>query len=130
MVHVEMTCALCKKELKLIKAHAIPEAFFRELRDGWRAPLLVTNTEGHYPKKSPIGVYDDGILCEYCEPSFAEWDDYRASILLRKKNEFAEIKDMSGEVIALKLDRMMVARKCFLRVEGVVILGKTYVYGT
>ena len=46
-------CRLCGETRALLKAHVIPEAFFRELRDGSTAPLLVTSSPNGFPKKAP-----------------------------------------------------------------------------
>jgi len=98
-----MYCKLCEKEKKLIKAHAIPEAFFRELMDDWRAPKLMTNVKGEYTKKAPIGVYDTGILCTDCEKIFGDWDNYGVRTLLKEKEKFKEIHN-GREVVALYLN--------------------------
>src|SRR3954470_151131 len=74
-----MLCRLCEQQKKLIKAHIIPEGFFRRLREGNKAPLLVS--ERDYVKRSPIGIYDSGILCANCDGIFALWDDYAQQIL-------------------------------------------------
>ncbi len=71
-----MICQYCGETGKLIKAHVIPAAFFRRLRDGQDPPRLLTNKEKEYPKRMPIGVYDSNILCEACESRFGDWDDY------------------------------------------------------
>ena len=55
-------CRLCGNTGKFVKAHIIPEAFFRILRKDGSTPLLVTGTPNQFPKRSPIGVYDEGIL--------------------------------------------------------------------
>jgi hypothetical protein len=76
-----MVCRYCGDQKKLIKAHVIPEAFFRRLRAGKAPPMLLTNNENEYPKKAPIGVYDRGILCQECERKFSHWDDYAQELL-------------------------------------------------
>lgn len=76
-------CRLCGAERTLVNAHAIPEAFFREVRVGPASPILVSAEEGQFPRKSPIGVYDNGILCEVCEPKFGSIDDYGINVLLK-----------------------------------------------
>jgi hypothetical protein len=76
-------CMLCRQDRKLIKAHAIPEAFFREVRVGSAAPILVSANEGQFPRKAPIGVYDEGILCEVCEPIFGPINDYGIAVILK-----------------------------------------------
>ncbi|WP_375737729.1 hypothetical protein [Pseudomonas boanensis] len=78
---------LCLQQHKFIKAHAIPEAFFREMRVDGEKSLLVSGQPGQFPKKAPIGVYDEEILCEDCEPSFSKIDDYGIEVLLKKFDE-------------------------------------------
>lgn len=79
-----LACRLCSLEKKLIKAHAIPEAFFRELRTDRETPLLITSVQGNFPKRASIGVYDEEILCEVCEPLFGKVDDYGIDVFLKK----------------------------------------------
>lgn len=87
-------CKLCGHSGKLVKAHAIPEAFFRLLRGGGEAPLMITDRKGHFPKRSPIGVYDSGILCANCEAKFGPLDEYAAQVLLNDfDSQFATIRD-------------------------------------
>lgn len=76
-----MICKLCNQDHKLIKAHVIPESFFRPLRAEEKSPLLIS--AGNYIKRAPIGVYDKTILCEACEKRFGTWDDYAQSLLLQ-----------------------------------------------
>lgn len=75
-------CRLCGQEKKLIKAHIIPEAFFRPLRDGNLAPMMHSNSPGNYPKRMPVGPYDPSILCGDCDHKMAPWDDYAQELLL------------------------------------------------
>jgi hypothetical protein len=76
-------CRLCDATSGFVKAHVIPEAFFRELRDDKEVPLLVTGAAGQVPKKKlPIGVYDREILCGSCEGKFLQWDTYGIDVLL------------------------------------------------
>jgi hypothetical protein len=76
-----MICCYCRQDKKLIRAHIIPEGFFRRLREGQRPLNILTNTPGEYPKKSPIGVYDRNILCDKCEKIFGGWDGYAQKLL-------------------------------------------------
>lgn len=82
------TCRLCGASSGFVKAHIIPEAFFRELRDGQEAPLLIAGAAGQVPKKSPIGVYDQEILCGLCEGTFLQWDTYGIDVLLARFEQF------------------------------------------
>lgn len=96
-----MPCRLCGKDRKLIKAHAIPEAFFRVMReqDG-EIPLLITNAANRYPKRSPIGVYDKEILCEVCEECFGPYDKYGTDCLIHKLDEYFRPIERGEETLA------------------------------
>jgi len=94
-----MHCRLCLNDGKLVKAHAIPEAFFRELREESRAPILISGSSSAFPKKAPIGVYDEGILCDQCEPKFGAVDDYGIQVLLKRLHElFIPVATGAGPV--------------------------------
>jgi hypothetical protein len=78
---------------KLVKAHIIPEAFFRALWEGGETPLLVSGNASEFIKRAPIGVYDEGILCEACEAKFSRVDSYGVEVLLNRFDElFAPIE--------------------------------------
>ena len=78
------SCRLCLQNRKTIKAHSIPEAFFRELREDEQAPRLVSGKKGVFTKDIRIGVYDEQMLCEQCELKFSKTDDYGIKCLLRE----------------------------------------------
>ena len=80
-------CRLCGQQRVLVRAHVIPEAFFRRLRLGGEIPLLVSGFPNVYNQRAPIGVYDKTILCDGCERKFERVDDYAARALL---NHFEE----------------------------------------
>jgi hypothetical protein len=66
---------------------------------------MVTNTQGVFPKKIPIGVYDQTIVCEPCERCFSDCDSYAAQLLLNRFNEFEEVcegsnRRLTGYVLA------------------------------
>ena len=76
------TCKMCGEDRALVKAHAIPEAFFRVLREeSEEVPILVSNVRNTYPKRSPIGIYDQTILCDECEAKFGQLDEYGIEVL-------------------------------------------------
>lgn len=79
-----LKCRCCGPVEKLIKAHVIPEAFFREHRDGDEVPLVISGSGEEIPKKSPIGVYDIEILCSTCEAKMSATDSYGIDVLLKK----------------------------------------------
>lgn len=76
-----MKCKFCGNESALIKAHIIPAAFFRRIRQGKKALELITNRAGEYKKKSQIGVYDQTIVCSECEAIWHGWDNYVQQLL-------------------------------------------------
>lgn len=86
-------CKYCGRPNDLVKAHIVPEAFFRAMRDGGPAPLLVGAVPGEFPRRAPIGVYDSGILCGPCEVKFGPLDTYGAEVFLSKfDQEFVSIQ--------------------------------------
>ncbi len=87
-----MSCKGCGENKKLIRAHIIPEAFFVGLRSEGKSPLMVAD-ELHYPKRSPIGVYDRSILCHDCEQKFQDLDHYGQEILLKTELESCVVKE-------------------------------------
>jgi hypothetical protein len=97
-----MSCKGCGQKSKLIKAHIIPEAFFTGLRDGEKAPRILSNTPGVYPKKSPIGVYDQNILCRVCEDKFQQLDDYGYRVLIGSEDNHEILYQESGEIKGYK----------------------------
>jgi hypothetical protein len=96
-------CRLCDQERELVRAHAIPESFFRVLRSEGEIPLLVSNAKDPFPKRAPIGVYDNGILCGECERKFGHVDNYASEILI---NRFEELFKpvVHGDRIALQAE--------------------------
>jgi len=79
-----MKCKFCGNASPLINAHVIPAGFFRRIRQG-REPLeVITNSAGEYTKKSPIGEYDNTIVCSNCEVIWQEWDNYAQQLLAQE----------------------------------------------
>ena len=80
-------CRFCGNTGNLVKAHVIPEAFFREARVDSEITRLISDDPNTFPKRSPIGVYDQEILCDQCEPKFGQVDDYGVQVLLKQFHE-------------------------------------------
>jgi hypothetical protein len=94
-----ITCRCCGATSGLVNAHAIPEAFFREVRSAEGTPKLISNVKGQFPKKALIGVYDNAILCATCEGLFGKIDNYGAAVLLRDfSSEFIPMMQ-NGEIV-------------------------------
>lgn len=100
-------CCLCGNTEKLVKAHIIPEAFFREIRriDN-KNPILISNTPNTFRKQAPIGVYDKGILCNKCEPKFSLVDDYGVQILLKQLNNLCLPIVRDNRIIAYQAENV------------------------
>lgn len=94
------SCRVCGALSGLVKAHIIPAAFFRELRDEQVAPLLVAGAPGVLPKKAPIGVYDTNILCAACEAKFLDWDTYGAETFLARFADYFSPLTNNGTTVA------------------------------
>ncbi len=92
------TCRLCLQEKRLIKAHIIPEGFFRLLRSGSVVPELHGNSPGSSPKRMPVGAYDSTILCGECDRQIAPWDDYGQQVLLQRFEEATPITHQARTV--------------------------------
>ncbi|HRK61848.1 MAG TPA: hypothetical protein PLY88_04780 [Candidatus Omnitrophota bacterium] len=95
-------CCLCLEDKKLIKAHIIPKGLYN-LEPAKEPTKLVSNKPNEYPKKAPVGVYDEGILCAQCDNKIGEWDSYAAVFF---KQEFVEEKYMidNGARLAYVVD--------------------------
>lgn len=77
-----MTCKLCLQEKKCIKAHIIPESFFRLIKQNGKPILNLPDSISKYPEKSQIGIYDENLVCGDCERLFSPWDNYGHSFLV------------------------------------------------
>jgi hypothetical protein len=102
MDHLQKTvrvCKLCANEATLIDAHVIPRSFW-EIDHALPAPRTITNIKGEFPKRIPIGVYDQTIVCDRCERGFSDYDSYAADLLLSRFKEFGEVRDDSGKLTA------------------------------
>ncbi|MCU7845329.1 MAG: hypothetical protein KZQ93_15980 [Candidatus Thiodiazotropha sp. (ex Monitilora ramsayi)] len=96
-----MICKGCNQDKKLVKAHIIPESFFRDLRADEKTLKLISNVEGVHTKNAPIGVYDKEILCRDCEGKFQVLDDYAAKVLI--DNAAIEELKQHGSLVGYKI---------------------------
>jgi hypothetical protein len=99
-------CRICAATSGFVKSHVIPEAFFREIRDGQVAPLLVAGAKGELPKKAPIGVYDQTILCAACEGKFLHWDTYGVEVLVSRFDSYFSPLVEKGTTVAYESSRV------------------------
>jgi hypothetical protein len=73
-------CLLCGNQQKLIKAHIVPKSF---LNFGSQPIAIFSSDENSRPQKSPVGVYDEYILCEECDNELGLLDQYVVLNLIR-----------------------------------------------
>jgi len=97
-------CRLCLQDKKLIKAHIIPEGFFRLLRHENIAPEMHSNTPGSFPKRMQVGTYDSTILCSECDGKMAPWDDYGQQVLIHRFPEAVKIA-LQRKTVAWKIEK-------------------------
>ena len=99
-----MICKLCEKSDDFGKSHIIPKSFF--LNGGTTDEVLIVaySKGGEFPKRRRIGEFDKEILCKECEKKFDAWDDYAKLLLIDEIDNFHEIKNEEGEIIALSRD--------------------------
>jgi hypothetical protein len=95
-----MHCRYCGQERKFVRSHAIPEAFFRVLRDGDRPPIMVSSSVGARPSRAPIGVYDRQTLCDGCEPLFCDHDSYGTDVLINRIEELFQPLQVGSNTLA------------------------------
>lgn len=88
----------------LIKAHIIPEGFFRLLRDENIAPEMISNSPGSFPKRMQVGTYDSAILCSQCDGKMAPWDNYGQQVLIHGFSEAVKIP-LQGKTVARRIER-------------------------
>lgn len=71
-------CRLCNEEVKkFVDSHIISESIHHlsTQSDTPHKSKVISNDGETYPKKSPIGVYDQ-FVCTDCEKLFGKWDEY------------------------------------------------------
>jgi hypothetical protein len=78
-----LTCKLCKHNKKTVKSHIIPESFYRDIKESDKPLIIISGKEGEHTKRSQIGLYDPNILCDDCEKSFHQYDDYGIQVILK-----------------------------------------------
>jgi hypothetical protein len=80
-------CKYCEQDKPLVDAHIVPASFCREMLDpGEQFLLLVSKNPAEFIKRSPIGPYDQNILCRECEDRFQTLDDYGARLLIQGRD--------------------------------------------
>jgi hypothetical protein len=75
------SCKMCGSCGPLVKSHILPESLYPHRLTGVRDMKLYSRNPAAFPKRSPTGVWDNGILCAKCEKLFQGCDDYAQKIL-------------------------------------------------
>jgi len=93
------TCKLCLEDKQLIAAHIIPESLYAPLRKDSKIPRMYSTEEGSFPKRSPTGIYDSGILYADCDNRIGDWDNYAQAVLLTPLDRYGEPADLSRQEV-------------------------------
>lgn len=91
-------CKFCGEERQLIDAHLIPKAFY-DFRTRQGPHYIFSSKLSHGPKKAPVGIYDDHLLCRECESKFAYLDTYAAQKLKPWPRRSQLIRDETGFIM-------------------------------
>ena len=94
-----MICKLTRKEGTPIKAHIIPKCFFEIDPNEKGVTKVLTNSSNSFPKKVPIGIYDQSIVIEEGERLFSKWDDYASTIFLKESEQYEKINHKGKEIV-------------------------------
>ena len=98
---------LCEKQEKLIKSHIYPEWVYKALYPKGKIDnnnqLILVSTRRNYAKKSPIGIWDDNILCAKCDQYIGvTYDEPAKNYLLdAEPSKYKEIPGEEGGVYNL-----------------------------
>ena len=118
-----MKCKLTGQVGAPVDAHIIPRSFF-EINPDERLPTkIITNIEGQYPKRAPIGIYDKTIVTTKGEALFSPWDDYATELLIHGRPNFKKIL-VDGRVAGFTLPEYDYAK---LKLFGLSVLWRAAV---
>lgn len=67
------------------------------------------------PRKSPVGIYDETILCAQCEKWFNKVDDYAASILINEFDDHFRKSWVDGKLVGFRSRPDRVDQELLLR---------------
>jgi hypothetical protein len=91
---------MCVQEGALAKAHIVPKAFYPIIPD--EPLMLLSGGKDHRPKRAPIGIYDENLLCESCEARFSRLDDEAARVLKPWPTRSQLLRDDDGFILKLE----------------------------
>lgn len=95
-----MKCKLCGSEKKLIRAHIIPEYFYKELYDTGHSFFAFQEDQNAIKRSlKRKGFYDLNILCKECDAKLGtQFDDYGAAILWGSSHKKIEMIDFVSDI--------------------------------
>lgn len=99
-----MSCLWCGAE-PTIKAHLIPQAFAKEVRDGDRDHALVRSDGQFRPTKN--GLFDFHLLCAQCDGHLGNHERYAFQSLQRLRNATVTICNRTIEVDGLDTNQLL-----------------------
>lgn len=97
---------MCLENKKGVKAHIIPESFYRYIKVDNPFLEIRSSKKGKHKKRSYTGIYDNTILCADCEKLFQNFDNYAQSLLLPDFKKKDYILDSFGKERGCKLDNI------------------------
>ncbi len=90
-------CKMCARNGALAKAHIVPKAFYPIVP---HEPLmLISGAKNHRPKRAPVGIYDEDLLCDACEQRFSNLDHEAVRILKPWPRRAQLLKDDNGFIL-------------------------------
>jgi hypothetical protein len=93
-------CKLCRENGPFAKAHIVPKAFYSiVLGDPLR---VLSGKAGHRPRRAPVGIYDEQLICRSCESEHSYLDDYAIRVLKPWPKRSQLIKDETGFIIKIE----------------------------
>lgn len=76
------------------------------MRDNGNVPILISNTPNTFRRRSPIGAYDQNILCKECESKFSLVDDYGVEILLKRLHDVCTPVIQNNRTVAYQAENI------------------------
>jgi hypothetical protein len=96
-------CKMCGKRSDFVEAHIVPRSFYPERARGKINLSVLSSRPSDRKRRSPIGIYDDRLVCAKCEKRFDPLDNYAAKLLIDGKSAFRTINHC-GQPLLYQVD--------------------------
>lgn len=74
-------CALCLKDLDLVKSHILPEFLYKPMYDDKHKYIIISTDSSKKPVTRPKGIYER-LLCDNCDNNIlGEYENYASKVL-------------------------------------------------